>query len=239
MMAQPDRRPLVDARAEPDQQNQWLQFASSAAHEIVGPVEQVLSLVALFVQRYRGKLDSEAETLLDFMERARARIGTTAAGLRKCFQVGSMPCIKAHVDMNEIVSSALHGLETQISESGADVKVEALPAAQGDRDLLVILFQTIIQNALKFHGSDVRPKLLISSVHSSHGQIYQLRDNGIGIDARDTEIVFEAFRKLNGLAYEGAGLGLTLARMVVELHGGSIWIEQTTEDTVVRFELPS
>lgn len=225
--------------ADDDRPQRWLQFASVAAHDIVGPVDQILSLVALFVQRYRGKVDGEADALLALMERAQVRLGATAAGLRRCFQVSSGSCVKVRVDMNEALAGVREALKTQIAESRAEVRAETLPDVQGDRQLLALLLQTIIDNALKFCGAETRPKVVVWASQSSNGQVFQVKDNGIGIDPQFNEAVFEAFKKLNGHLYPGAGLGLTLARMIVELHGGRIWIEPVMGGTVVRFELPA
>jgi light-regulated signal transduction histidine kinase (bacteriophytochrome) len=237
MGSQPVFRHAQDA--DDDRPQRWLQFASVAAHDIVGPVDQVLSLAALFIKRYRGKVDGEADTLLALMERAQARLGATATGLRKCFQVSSGSSVKVRVDMNEALAGVQEALKTQIAESQAEVRAETLPDAQGDRQLLGLLLQAIIENALKFCGAATRPKVVVSASQSSNGQIFQVKDNGIGIDPQFSEAVFDAFKTLNGHLYPGAGLGLTLARMIVELHGGRIWIEPVMGGTVVRFELPA
>lgn len=222
----------------PDQK-QLLDFAARAAHDIVGPVDQVSSLVALFVQRYRGRLDNDADTLLSHIETARSRLRATAAGLRKCFQVSTAPCERTAVDLNLVLESALDSLAGQIAECGAEVHIHDLPALEGDRDLLVLLFQCILENALKFRQEGVPARVEVSAVHSSENVIYQVSDNGIGIDPQYHEAVFQSFKKLNGHAYPGAGLGLTIARFIVEHHGGSIWIEPAPQGTQVRFRLTS
>jgi light-regulated signal transduction histidine kinase (bacteriophytochrome) len=222
-----------------DRPQPWLQFASVAAHEIVGPADQILSLVALFILRYRGKVDDEADALLALMEQAQARLGATSAGLRRCFQVSSGSSVKVRVDMNEVFAGVQETLKTQIAESQAEVRTETLPDAQGDRQLLGLLLQNIIDNALKFRSAEVRPKVVVSALQSSNGLIFQVKDNGVGIDSQFSEAVFEPFKKLNGHLHSGAGLGLTLARMIVELHGGRIWIEPVLGGTAVRFELPA
>jgi light-regulated signal transduction histidine kinase (bacteriophytochrome) len=224
---------------EEERQKRLLQFASLAAHETVGPVEQLLALVALFIQRYRGKVDSEADILIELMERAKARLALTAEGLRKCFQVGATTQVATRVNMNEALDAALDALQGPIEDSKAQVYSEELPSAVGDRVLLSVLFQAIVDNALKFCSPGTSPRISVSAIHSANGQTFQVKDNGMGIESEFTETVFAPFKKLNGHAYPGAGLGLTLARMIVELHGGSIWIEPSTLGTTVRFELPA
>ena len=211
-----------------------LDFASTTAHEIVGPVDQISSLVALFVQRYRGKLDNDADTLLSHVEAARSRLATTALGLRKCFQITMAQRRYVSVDMNAALDGALHSLEGQVAACGAEIHADQLPVVEGDREQLILLLQVIVGNALKFRREGVPPRIVVSADPS---QVFEVSDNGIGIDAQYREIVFEPFKRLNGHAYPGSGLGLTMAKGIVELHGGTIWIEPATEGTLVRFEL--
>lgn len=221
------------------EERQLMDFASGAAHDIVGPVDQISSLVALFVQRYRGRLDDEADALLSHIETARARLGATAAALRKCFQVSTAQSDHAPVDMNAVVDSALSSLATQVAQCGADIRTEDLPAVAGSRDLLILLFQSLLDNAMKFRREGVQPRVLVSGSRDGDASIYQVSDNGIGIDPQYREVVFQSFKKLNGPAWPGAGLGLTMARFIVELHDGSIWIESSAGGTQVCFELPA
>ncbi len=211
-----------------------LKFASSTVHEVAGPIDQISSLVALFVRRYRGKLDDDADTLLSHIEAARLRLGNAGAGLRKYFQIITAEGGNVPIDMNAALNSAWVSLGKQIAGSAAELSAGSLPTVTGDRDLLTLLFQALLENALKFRRLAVPPRVSVSA--QSH--VFQVGDNGIGIDGRYLDAVFEPFRKLNGHEYPGAGLGLTLARTIVELHDGRIWIEPGSPGTQVFFELP-
>jgi light-regulated signal transduction histidine kinase (bacteriophytochrome) len=215
-----------------------LQFAASAAHEIAGPIDQITSLVAFFVRRYRGTADEEADALLAMIEKGGARLEATASGLRKCLQVGTALTARTPVAMNAALESALAGLAPQIAECDADIRTEPLPVIEGDRALLVSLFHALLDNALKFRNPDERLAVTVSTLPAPDDQVIQVRDNGPGIDPQYSELVFAPFKKLNGHTYPGAGLGLTMARLVAELHGGRIWIEPSVNGTCVRFLLP-
>jgi light-regulated signal transduction histidine kinase (bacteriophytochrome) len=230
----PDRH----ADSQPLRDQSALQFSSMAAHEIVGPIDQISSLVALFVQRYQGKIDDEANTLLAHIEAARVRLGNTAKGLRDCFQVNAAEYSQAPVDMNAALDAAVASLGKQIAECDGDIQAGTLPVVNGDRDRLILLFKVIVENAIKFRREGVRPQLRVSAEPRSQTHFFQLSDNGIGIDETYHETIFEPFRRLHGHRYPGSGLGLTLARAIVGLHGGRIWIAPTVEGARVCFELP-
>jgi len=227
------------ARSMEETRQLILLLASRATHEVAGPIDQISSLVALFVRRYRGKIDADADTLLSHIEAARWRLGITATGIRKCLQVCTAECRRAPVEMNALLRTAIATLSKEVSECDAKIFVGDLPAVEGDRDLLLVLFQNLLDNALKFRQANVRPRIEIAGVDSPDGSVFKVRDNGIGIAPQNFVSVFEPFRKLNGPLFPGGGLGLALAQMIVEFHGGKIWIEPTESGTQVSFELPA
>lgn len=223
-----------------DHRQQLLRFVSNAAHDIVGPVDQVCSLVALFVRRYRCQLDDEAQNLLAHIETAGARLSATAAGLRSYFNVAGMEYGRTRVNSRAALESALLTLQDEIRESHAEITFDDLPDVVGDANLLTTLFHALIENSLRFRRTIVSPRILVSAECSPSGCRFSITDNGIGIDPRHTEEVFLAFKKLNGHSYPGAGMGLTMARAIVETLGGKIWVESTSEaGSTVIFELPA
>jgi light-regulated signal transduction histidine kinase (bacteriophytochrome) len=222
-----------------DYQQRLLRFISDAVHDLVGPVDQVSSLAALFVRRYRGQLDDEAQVLLAHIESAGARLSATATGLRSYFSVTSIENRKTRVNSRAALETAILALQQDIQSSQAEITFRELPDVEGDPNLLTVLFQAVIQNALKFHRTGVPPHVLVSAEHSQGTCLFSIVDNGIGIEPQYAQEVFVAFRKLNGHSYRGAGMGLTVARAIVESFGGKIWIAASNDPgTTVNFELP-
>jgi light-regulated signal transduction histidine kinase (bacteriophytochrome) len=223
-----------------DYQQRLLRFVSDAVHDLVGPVDQVSSLVALFVRRYGKPLDDEAQNLLTHIESAAARLSATASGLRSYFSVAETGNRTTRVNSRTALESALLSLQRMIQDSQAEIIIGELPAVQADPNLLTTLFQTLIQNSLKFRRAGISQHVLVSAACSETTCRFSIADNGIGIDPQYTQEVFIAFRKLNGHAYPGAGMGLTVARAIVEALEGKIWITGAeTQGTTVFFELPA
>ena len=111
---------------------------------------------------------------------------------------------------------------------------------QADPNLLTTLFQALLQNSLKFRRAGIPPRVLVSAECSATTCRFSIADNGIGIDPHYAQEVFIAFRKLNGHTYPGAGMGLTVARAIVEALEGKIWITGSdTPGVTVFFELPA
>jgi light-regulated signal transduction histidine kinase (bacteriophytochrome) len=223
-----------------DYRQRLLRFVSDAVHDLVGPVDQVSSLVALFVRRYRGQLDDEAQKLLMHIEFAGGRLSATAAGLRSYFNVADLNGLRTRVNSRAALESAIFSMQRDVQDSQAEITFGELPDVEGDPNLVTTLFQALLQNSLKFRQAGIPPRVRISGERSEAACRFSIVDNGIGIDPSFTQEVFLAFRKLNGHSYPGAGMGLTVARAIVEALDGKIWITETTPPgTTVIFELPA
>ena len=95
---------------------------------------------------------------------------------------------------------------------------------RGDRPRLVEVFQNLVDNAVKFMGDQQAPRVEIGVEHAGDETVIFVRDNGIGIDPRHQQKIFDPFEKLDPGA-QGTGLGLALVKRIVEVHGGRIWVE--------------
>jgi len=114
--------------------------------------------------------------------------------------------------------------ESRIVERGIEVEIEEMPATSGDKTRLVEVYQNLIENAIKFMGDQQSPRIHIGSRQEDGKTCYFVSDNGIGIEDEYHDLVFELFERL-GQEVEGTGVGLTLVKRIVEVHGGEIWIE--------------
>jgi len=87
------------------------------------------------------------------------------------------------------------------------------------------VFQNLIQNAIKFRKDDP-PQIQVSAVKDKKEWIFSIKDNGIGIESRQLDRIFEIFRRLHKRTeYDGTGIGLAIVKKVVERHGGRVWVE--------------
>jgi len=117
----------------------------------------------------------------------------------------------------------------------------ALPTVEGDPQQLGQLFQNLLGNALKFTPADRTPEIEVSARREPAGWVFTVDDNGIGFDEAHAERIFGMFQRLHGRdEYPGTGVGLAIARKVVERHGGRIWAEpRPAGGARFRFQLPA
>ena len=197
---------------------------AGALHDLLSPVNQMCTMADLMLIRYRGSLDSEAEDLFGFIQGAAVRMRNLMGGLRTYTQtVGSRshfrPC-----DGNSLVAAALVIAGAAIEQSGAVVTHDALPKLYCEPAQMGYIFGSLIDNAIKFRGES-RPEIHISGTVEQDRVVFAFRDNGIGIDPRHRESIFGVFKRVHNDAYPGAGVGLAIAKKIIEGHGGRIWVE--------------
>jgi light-regulated signal transduction histidine kinase (bacteriophytochrome) len=129
------------------------------------------------------------------------------------------------IESEKLVREALESLAGIVHDKGVKIDISPdLPVILGDRIRLAEVYQNIIENAVKFMGGQTKPQVEIGARQDDGNTVYFIKDNGLGIDSRYHEKIFSLFEKLDSEA-EGTGVGLALAKRIIELHGGRIWVE--------------
>ena len=136
------------------------------------------------------------------------------------------------INVAKCVRTAIANLEVAITEAGAVIHCDPLPAVTADSGQLIQVFQNLIGNALKFSGE--RPPVIRISASNVPGTKgipqwqFAVQDNGIGFDQQFSERVFVIFQRLHTRGeYQGNGMGLAIVKKIIERHGGRIWAEST------------
>jgi light-regulated signal transduction histidine kinase (bacteriophytochrome) len=145
------------------------------------------------------------------------------------------------VDTGALVAGILQNLRLWIEETGAQVSVDPLPQVTADTSQLGQVFQNLIENALKFRRENEPPKIHVAAEEKDGQWIFQVCDNGIGIEPIFYELIFQPFKRLHARRdrYPGTGIGLAIVKRIVERHHGRVWVEsQSKKGTTFYFTLP-
>jgi len=202
-------------------------FTYVVSHDLKSPLVTVRGFLS-YVERdaQAGRLD-RLEADLGRIRAATDRMGQLLEDLLSLSRTGRVERLHEDVAFDEVVREARALTAGRLAMRGVKVEVDGpLPVVRGDRRGLVDVVQNLLDNAAKFMGEQEQPAILIGTRdgdESGHAVLY-VRDNGVGIDVAHQEQVFELFHRLDPLV-EGTGLGLALARRIVETHGGRIWVE--------------
>ena len=150
-------------------------------------------------------------------------------GLLSYSRTGRSELVTHRVDLNDTVNRALGGSLGVDLESPTQISsLEICPVVGGDAGQLDRLFENLLSNAVKFRQPDGQPLVKIGATLKGGAWHFFVADNGIGIDERHRERIFNVFERLHGAGdYAGTGIGLSICKKVVERHGGRIWVEET------------
>ena len=141
--------------------------------------------------------------------------------------------------MELALRTALAKLTKELHDDGAEVTSGALPVVSGNLDRLAQVFNILLRNALRYRGERA-PRIHISAEKHGNEWLFTVKDNGPGIEAAYLERVFQPFERLHAGNMEGAGMGLTICRAIVERHGGRIRVESEPGDgATFLFTLPA
>ena len=232
----------LEAKAdELSRSNQELeQFAYVASHDLQEPLRMVSNYTQLLGRRYKDKLDADANEFIDFAVDGAKRMQELIHDLLAYARVGTRGKQFRAVPGAEIVADALANLASAIEDTKAQVEVGELPSIVCDSTQLVQVFQNLIANAIKFGRPGETPRVRVSASRADQGWTIAVRDNGIGIEPKYFERIFQMFQRLHTRQeYAGTGIGLALCKKIVERHGGRIRVESTPgQGTTFAFTLP-
>lgn len=214
------------------------QFAYIASHDLQEPLRMVSNFVQLLGQRYKGKLDDDADLFIHYALDGATRMQGLIMDLLKYSRITTRGQIFQAVDLNKVMTIIINNLSIKIEEKNADVHCEELPIVIGDEGQLVQLLQNLVQNALIFCTAN--PIVHISVKEDPYHFTFSVKDNGIGIEPQYFNRVFLMFQQLRPKEESrGNGIGLALCKRIVERHGGKIWIEsQLGEGATFYFTIP-
>ncbi|MBU3024527.1 chemotaxis protein CheB [Zobellia galactanivorans] len=200
-------------------------FAYVASHDLQEPLRTIRDFVALFKDEYNTLLDNRANTYLEFIEEASSRMGELVKVILAYSKIGSNTK-KEIVNLKEVVENVQKDLQIRIDSTKTKILIKELPTLTGHRVELHSLFLNLIGNSIKFISKDESPRIEIGTLTCEKGEHIYIRDNGIGIDKKNQEHIFQVFKRLhNQEDYEGTGIGLAHCKKIVELHNGKIWVE--------------
>jgi len=219
--SQPNARAEQPDRVECDAE----EFAFIVSHDLKEPLRGIRAYCQILLEDYKHKLDATGRRRLGALVRICDRLAHSIDGLLTYCRIGQVQSTREQVDLNAVVEDVLRTFGPMIDPRRASVRVAGrLPTVKGDAVLIGEVLGNLVSNGLKFNRSE-RPQVEIGSIAGEVPTIY-VRDNGIGIPEQYHQEVFAIFRRLNSRReYEGSGAGLTIARKIIESHGGRVWLE--------------
>lgn len=225
------------------------QFAHIASHDLQEPLRMVASYTQLLSRRYKGRLDAEADEFIAYAVDGTQRMKHLIEDLLLYSRAGKGAPPLTEFPADRALREALSNLCPAIEESGAEVTSDPLPSLVASESQMVQILQNLIGNAIKYRGGRT-PKIHVAAIKVAAikqdsgpgGQewVFSVADNGIGIDSKYFDRIFQIFQRLHGREeYEGTGIGLAICKRILQQQGGRIWVESEPEEgSTFHFSLP-
>lgn len=209
-----------------EQSNKELQqFAYVASHDLKEPLRMITSFLQLLERRYSDQLDQDANDFIGFAVEGAKRLDNMINDLLEFSRVTRKEIEFNKVDLNNVLEQSSLNLKLAIENNYAEITYNTLPTICADENLMILLFQNIISNSIKYRQNET-PKINISATKESYQYIFAIKDNGIGMSSEHLDRIFTIFQRLHTKdEYEGTGIGLAIAQKIVHQLGGNIWAE--------------
>ncbi|HEX8315441.1 MAG TPA: ATP-binding protein [Flavisolibacter sp.] len=231
------------------------EFAYAASHDMKEPIRKIHFFSDRLKHGLKDKLDEEQTRLFNRMENAAQRMSSLIDDLLTYSHISKGVSHLETIDLNKKLQQVMQDLELEIEERGAKINADPLPVIHGHKRQIQQLFQNLLGNAIKYSKPGVAPEVQIrtrivrgaetpkplSGVEADKQfHLIEIIDNGIGFEQKDADRIFHVFTRLHGNAeYRGTGVGLSIARKVVENHNGYIWADsEPGKGSAFRILLP-
>jgi light-regulated signal transduction histidine kinase (bacteriophytochrome) len=212
------------------------QFAYVASHDLQEPLNKIRLFGDRLIAKNSFEVDKTSQDYLERMLKATSRMQTLIDNLLALSQIATRGRPFVSTNLSEVLEEVISDLETRINLTGGTIEAQSLPTIEADPIQMHQLLQNLISNGLKFHRQDVPPVIKLSAniPNNKPGQkhVYGedycqiiIADNGIGLEKKFTDRIFQPFQRLHGHhTYEGTGMGLAICQRIAERHGGRITV---------------
>ena len=236
-----------------EQQNKLLEaanrlkseFLANMSHEIRTPMNAVINFSSLILEGTYGEINEELKDAVQEIDQngvALLALINDILDLAK-LEAGAMKLKLTECEPEDLLLTAVSGLEYEAQEKGLKLETDVeddLPAVEADGlRLTQHVLVNLVKNAIKFTPEG---EIQVGARKENGSILFWVSDTGIGIAPEEQENIFETFRQVDGSltrVAQGSGLGLTIARKFVEMHGGRIWVEsEPGKGSTFRFSIP-
>jgi signal transduction histidine kinase len=200
-------------------------FTYTVSHDLKSPLITIQGFLGLLEKDAMAGDIERMRTDITYIQAAAATMQRLLNELLELSRIGRVVNPLTAVALSDLCQEAVTLVAGQITARGVQVHIAPdLPVVIGDRTRLLEVLQNLLDNAVKFMGSQPQPCIHVGVRREGEETVCYVRDNGIGIEPRYHEKIFGLFERLDA-ASGGTGIGLPLVKRIIEVHGGRIWVE--------------
>ncbi|CAN5252561.1 ATP-binding protein [soil metagenome] len=211
-------------------------FSHTISHDLRTPISVIKNYAEILIEEYEQLAPDVAKGML-------LRIASGADQMDELIKEVLAYSRLNHLDASRLETIEMNSLLDEIvtqakdrSTSNTTVEIQDTPNVQGSKVIVQQIFANLIENAIKYTSKQAQPRIVVKGKANENEIIYQISDNGIGIDASQGDKVFMLFKRLdNAVTYEGTGIGLATVNRLIKKLGGRVWFESELNKGTVFF----
>lgn len=215
-------------------------FGYSVSHDLRAPLRAVTGFSGVLLNELGADVDPRHRHYLERISDNAESMGKLIDGLLTFSRLGRQGLEPVMVDPRPVIDRIFDDLAPDLAGRDVNVTIDDLPEFHGDRELIGLVFENLIANAVKFTSTKASACITITGSQTDGGITYSVADNGVGFDPTYGDKLFRVFQRLhNANEFEGTGVGLAIVARIVQRHGGSVQAIGTPgEGATVQFWLP-
>lgn len=215
-------------------------FSYSVSHDLRAPLRHINGFVDLLLKHAASQLDEKGRRYLDTITSSAKEMGTLIDELLVFSRMARTEMHTTGVDMGQIANDLIQRMEKDTEQRSIKWIVGELPIVEGDLSMLRLVFQNLIENAVKYSRPRTQTVIEIDSSTRDNEIVVFVRDNGVGFNMEYKDKLFGVFQRLHGAAeFEGTGIGLANVRRIIQRHGGTVWAEgEIDKGATFYFSIP-
>ena len=217
---------LIEYNHELERSNNELErFAYIASHDLKTPLRNVVSFLNLIQRKTKVYKDESLNEYIDIAISGATQMNQLIKDVLEISRINNNELQKESIDLNDTIFSICKMIQKPMTTSNASIQSDYLPTIEADQTQIKQLFQNLIENGIKYN-KDEQPTIKIFYEEQEEHHLFQIADNGIGIQKDYHQKVFEMFKRLHTLSdYDGTGIGLAICKKIANLYGGNIWLQ--------------
>lgn len=213
-------------------------FSYSVSHDLRGPLQTIDGFSQILLEDHADAIDDDAQHLLERIRNASQTMDQRIEALLALARVTRKPLEIETVDLSELAETILSDLAHRSPDREVEIQIEEGLTARADPQLVHALLDNLLRNAWKFSRQEEPAKIHVGREDTQQGEVFFVRDNGVGFQPGEADRLFEPFHRAAGDGFEGTRVGLASVERIVQRHGGEIQAEgRPGEGATFRFTL--
>ncbi|MGE5448762.1 MAG: PAS domain S-box protein [Bacteroidales bacterium] len=201
-------------------------FSYSVSHDLRAPLRSIDGFSNKILKDYGTLFDEQGKDYFNRVMNASRHMGHLIDDLLKLARISRMELHPEAIDLSEIARNIVAELQETSPERKAEFLIDENLMAKGDRSLIQVVLQNLLDNAWKYSRNSSITRIEFGSLMQDNRTVYFIRDNGVGFDMKYVDKLFGAFQRLHSVAeFEGTGIGLATVNRIIRRHHGTIWAE--------------